>query len=437
MEGATLGSQERQLLTWGIAIFLLGPLSAAVVAGAGSVWGLAESPREPLLVPVAAESRLLCGDGVNGPRCPGSSPGFPGVAGAAYVAPADVFVLAVAGVAPSQLDELSPTTHQTLSNVTVNCTLGNLYYPGSGVDTYSGCWEGGHYSVVVYDAGIHAVTSTIPLPTGLSCRSDWAMGPQLATLYCLTRNDTLLAIQLGGSGVVSQTSLPNSSNRSYPILWVDNRTGAVFEGDGLNRSVHAVDPSTGRVLATLTFPGYPVAISGDTGRNRLFVSFVPGCCADGNTSVFDLTTLTRISTVPAGGTYAQPVLDTTHGEVYLVNGGSLSPIDSSTGRLIGEVRFPFSWYTTAYDPTLDVFFSGVSGLAVFAEFLNVSHTTTTPGPYTAVPGVGSSLVPLVAAPGLAVGTVLFIALGWVQWRRQKMEGDRFLERLRAGPPPRD
>jgi hypothetical protein len=436
MATATLARKDRTLLAWGAALLLAGPAIAGGLGVAGGPLGLAELPRAPLIAPGTLEQRVLCTSGGAPPYCPGNFAGLVGPAGAAYVAPSNVFVVAIGGVNPSQFDEVSPTTLLTVRSVLVNCTALDLLYPGSGTTTYTLCPVGGIWYVAVYDTAIHALQvplSTIRLPTGLACQSRLAIYGD-RELYCVTTNGTLLGISIMGSIGYHQNPLASGPGLRGAPLWADNRTDRLFVGDAVNASVYQVDPGTGRIVATLHLPDGATSICGDVTHGRLFVSFGPS--NGGNTSVYNLSTLAKLSTIPVY-TVETPVVDLAHGEVYFDNYGTMAAIDSSQGTLVAGTGMQVGGNAIAYDPSLDTFLAPQGGGGVVGVFfLPVTHTTASPAPFSAVPGVGSTLTWYVAGVGVVLGATLLLLYGGRVRQRRRAEGERSLEELRSRPRER-
>ncbi len=120
---------------------------------------------------------------------------------------------------------------------------------------------------------------------------------------------------------------------------VDPETGAVFTGNGTDRTLSKVDPSTSKVLAVVNVPGNVDAISYDPLHRRVYAD------QDGGASVYviDGDTMKLIGTIamPADDLESSAV-DPTTGVLYqnLANGGGFAVIDPATLKVTSVVKTP-------------------------------------------------------------------------------------------------
>jgi DNA-binding beta-propeller fold protein YncE len=122
-------------------------------------------------------------------------------------------------------------------------------------------------------------------------------------------------------------------------LVVDDRTGAVFTGNGTDQTISKVDPSGMTVVSSVEVPGNIDAMAYDNARGRIYADQDGG----GNVYVIDSATMKQIGTIamPADD-LESPAVDQRTGTLYqnLANGGGYAIVDPATLKVIKTVKTP-------------------------------------------------------------------------------------------------
>jgi DNA-binding beta-propeller fold protein YncE len=121
---------------------------------------------------------------------------------------------------------------------------------------------------------------------------------------------------------------------------VDPQSGVIFTGDGTNKALSKVDPSTLRVIGNVDVPGDVDAIAYDPARRRIYADQAAG---GGSVYVIDAKTMTLAGTITMpGGALESPAVDPATGVLYqnLANGGGFAIVDPQSLRVVRVVATP-------------------------------------------------------------------------------------------------
>ncbi|HLY03521.1 MAG TPA: hypothetical protein VKR56_13635 [Candidatus Cybelea sp.] len=120
---------------------------------------------------------------------------------------------------------------------------------------------------------------------------------------------------------------------------VDPNSGLVFTGNGTDQTLSKVDPSSMKVIASVTVPGNIDAIAYDPARGRIYADQDGG----GSVYVIDSQTMKLASTIamPADD-LESPAVDPATGMLYqnLANGGGFAIVDPVAMRVVKVVKTP-------------------------------------------------------------------------------------------------
>jgi hypothetical protein len=332
------------------------------------------------------------------------------------------------------------------------CNVKDLYYPGIGPDTYSDCPTGMYGSsgpmndsIVVTDTYNDSQT-TIPLGPGPGCwPNSFALNPQANLLYCTGSGTKLLTINLSMRSLVSQTPFAGYKNFTGAPLLYDSITGDLLAGAWPEHALQEISPTTGDETRNLTLPGFPVQMGIEPGTSLAYVPFWITSAAgpdlvEVGIAVLNLTTFTEIAqvniTLPGpfeGGSDLPITFDAAHHEAYVSLDDYIVAIDTETHQLVpspfpdgyqpGSLILPVA---LAYDRQDGALIQaacavvhgyplpvGACGLA----FDNLTHSPTTHGAFSAVPGVGVYFPLAFGGIGFLIAVGILIAYR-VQSRRR-------------------
>ncbi len=149
-----------------------------------------------------------------------------------------------------------------------------------------------------------------------------------------TRSDRLLIVDTRSGKVLAQVDVGPMHG-----VAVESSTGAVFTGDGTDRAISKVDPSTAKLVGSVHVPGDIDAIAYDPSHRRIYADQDGG----GSVYVVDAVTMTQIATIamPADD-LESPAVDPKTGVLYqnLANGGAFAVIDPATLKVVKVVKTP-------------------------------------------------------------------------------------------------
>jgi hypothetical protein len=120
---------------------------------------------------------------------------------------------------------------------------------------------------------------------------------------------------------------------------VDPRTGTVFTGNGSDDTISEVDPTTMKVVATVSVPGSIDAMAYDDARARIYADQAGGR----NVYVVDAATMKQIATIAMPADRLEsPAVDQGTGTFYqnLANGGGYAIVDPATLKVVDVVKTP-------------------------------------------------------------------------------------------------
>jgi hypothetical protein len=291
---------------------------------------------------------------------------------------------------------------------------------------YASCALGANESIVSFDVASGQVVKVAVLPPRIYCEYAMAEDVVRGTLFCLSGVGDLLEVNLRNGTVTNGSSLGIARVAPWSPLWCDSHTSLLYLADSRRDAIEVIDPHSGVVSERLGFPSFPRAITGDPAANRLYVSYGNGT---GNSSVLNLTTFATITTLPV---FAEESieLDPTHGDVYFDDFGEVYVASLQTLTLTqgSPIREP-GYSVDAYDPTDDLFIELGSGLSPALGESPISHTMTSPAPYSSIPTFGVA-TPFVVAIGLGVlGGASLIVWGIRVHRRRVAEGEEWFAQL--------
>ncbi len=174
-----------------------------------------------------------------------------------------------------------------------------------------------------------------------------------------TRSDRLLLVDTRSGKVLAQVDVGPMHG-----VAVDPSTGAVFTGDGTDRAISKVDPSSAKVVGSVDVPGDIDAIAYDPSHRRIYADQDGG----GSVYVIDAVTMKQIATIamPADD-LESPAVDPMTGVLYqnLANGGGFAVIDPATLKVVKVVKTPQlrDNHPLTFSPSADqVIVGGVNGV---------------------------------------------------------------------------
>lgn len=222
-----------------------------------------------------------------------------------------------------------------------------------------------------------------------------------------TRSDRLLIVDTRSGKVQAQVDVGPMHG-----VAVDPSTGVVFTGDGTDRAISKVDPSTGKVLGSVAVPGDIDAIAYDPTRRRVYADQDGG----GSVYVVDGVTMKQIATIamPADD-LESPAVDPKTGVLYqnLANGGGFAVIDPATLRVTKVIKTPQLQdnHPLTFSPSADqVIVGGANGVlsAYTADGTHVGDVAVQP--HIDQCGTGSR-GDLVVCAGRGIVTVVAVKTG--------------------------
>lgn len=176
--------------------------------------------------------------------------------------------------------------------------------------------------------------------------------PTMRRHACLFGGALAVGIALGAAGAVAQSGGITQTTARMPIEqlkvsmtlrlgktadWVAITDAAVWVGSTGPYAVHAIDPATNKLIATVALPAEPCA--------GLAVGFdslwVPLCGKSGGLARVDLKSHALVAKYNVGPATAEGGVTTGSGSVWMVlRSGSLARIDPSDGAVRQVVRLP-------------------------------------------------------------------------------------------------
>jgi hypothetical protein len=149
-----------------------------------------------------------------------------------------------------------------------------------------------------------------------------------------TRSDRLLIVDTTSGAIAGQADVGPMHG-----VAVDPQTGDVFTGNGTDDTLSKVDPTTLKVLASVSVPGHIDAIAYDAGRGRIYADQDGG----GSVYVIDAATMKLIGTItmPADD-LESPTVDPKTGIFYqnLANGGGFAVVDPASMKVVNVIKTP-------------------------------------------------------------------------------------------------
>jgi DNA-binding beta-propeller fold protein YncE len=122
-------------------------------------------------------------------------------------------------------------------------------------------------------------------------------------------------------------------------LAIDPQSGDVFTGNGTDRTLSKVDPSSLKVIASVDVPGEVDAIAYDPARGRIYADQDLGS----SIYVIDVATMKLIATIPMPDDKLEsPAVDPATGTLYqnLAHVRGFAIVDPATLRIVKVVRTP-------------------------------------------------------------------------------------------------
>jgi DNA-binding beta-propeller fold protein YncE len=145
---------------------------------------------------------------------------------------------------------------------------------------------------------------------------------------------------------------------------VDPNSGTVFTGNGTDQTLSKVDPSSMKVITSVTVPGNIDDIAYDPARGRIYADQDGG----GSVYVIDSQTMKLLGTItmPADD-LESPAVDPATGTLYqnLANGGGFAVVDPVAMRVVKVVKSPqlTDNHPLVFSPAADqVIVGGVNGV---------------------------------------------------------------------------
>jgi hypothetical protein len=251
------------------------------------------------------------------------------------------------------------------------------------------------------------IVKSIVLPDRLGCGMAIVSDPTMSSLYCNGwRNDTVFRFDLTTLSFAGVVSAPG--DRGYSALIFDPALDALVYDDYANRTLKAIDPLTGSVVASTPEPSIIAEIVMDPSVGRIYDAGYTYPAGPENFSVLDPRTLhteSEVSGVQHTISWGSPMVDRVHGQIYFHEGVGVVALDESTGRVDGALLNGVAW-PYAYDPVRDALVEDSGGPSLVIQSL--AHGNTTSVPFALTPIVGTSAPWLITVAGTLAGICLIV-----------------------------
>jgi hypothetical protein len=241
----------------------------------------------------------------------------------------------------------NPSTLAASTVTVLGCAPEIPFYPGFGSNVYVPCLNPDSYTsgpLLVIDDDTGSIVKNVSLPF----RADsMALDPDNGLIYISGGADTLAAISPSNNSVVGLTTVTGADFSDDPEalgyeLVFDTATDQLI-APAKNGSLAEINPATGVAEGSLPFGAVSAALAIDPSSSRLFVSTwnAPSVFVyNAKTYQFEtsMTFPNCLGYVCDSAQVNQILIDSAHGDAYLVTTGWLYSLNLSTLAVVGEIQ---------------------------------------------------------------------------------------------------